>query len=221
MDAKRAKARTEALRASASERTCQSGSVAVSGGAMRTRNPSPMDSRRSSWRFPCRQARYHVVQAELVHPSPIEIRSLLRAARMAASQSTIAPQRWQGKRRSCWAWKASLLSVEFPDPTPLWFPGLHGYPLSARGPSRGMHRLSFPSANSLQSFFFIDETLKALAASIAASVCCSATCRARLRSLRSLTAAGTREMGDLQELISSCLTVQRPSLCLLMQTSGG
>ena len=80
---------------------------------------------------------------------------------------------------------------------------------------------TFPSANSLQSFFLIDETLKALAASIAASVCCSATCRARLRSLRSLTAAGTREMGDLQELISSCLTVQRPSFCLLVQTSGG
>ena len=142
MDSKRAKARTEALRASASERTCQSGSVAVTGGDMRTRNPSPMDSRRSSWRFPCRQARYHEVQAELVHPSPTEILSRLRAARKAASQSTIAPQRWQGKRRSCWAWKASLLSVEFPDPTPLWFPGLHGYPLSARGPSRGMHRLS-------------------------------------------------------------------------------
>ena len=37
MDSKRAKARTEALRASASERTCQSGSVAVTGGDMRTK----------------------------------------------------------------------------------------------------------------------------------------------------------------------------------------
>ena len=118
-DSKRARAWTEALSASASESTCHSGSMAELGGAMSKRHPFPIASRRSNWRCWCLDARYHEAQSALVHPSPTINASRLRAARKAASQSTRAPQRWHGKRRSCWARKASLLTVEFPDPAPL------------------------------------------------------------------------------------------------------
>ena len=80
---------------------------------------------------------------------------------------------------------------------------------------------TLPAANSLHSFFLIDVTLKALAASIAAPVCCSASSRARLRSLRSLSAGEVRGAVVPQESIWSCLTVQRPPFCLLTQMAGG